>query len=387
MSVLEHRMQLINEKSTKELAQMASIKDFPVPDVIQRWYHKSMDRLHGIKDEEEMSNGVSTPSLKLPNMLTQPCIVTTKIEDPQVLMERQQIQQQKSIHELSKIRNLNDFPIPGNVITLPNVPLPKMKDMLQLIARTPKKKTSPSLPNSLPVSPPESVRPYESSIIDEEEYSNIEDSYEVINKEKTESPQLEIEPEDFGLGSQVKGTPERNTRTKKKKPESRNRRSHEEKEESATEMFETPPPLPPKRSPQKSLSVESQQSDELDGSPSPIKGVLTLEAMNGHIQVIKNEVQSRPLPAPPAPARYGRVKETDRTLVEESQKFQTCRESLTSHSRTLLGTDDDDNTMADSIVESLVSCADTLICDDDHDFDDDPYPSVNFEGGFSGTDR
>merc|ERR1711973_321355 len=66
--------------------------------------------------------------------------------------------------------------------------------------------------------------------------------------------------------------------------------------------------------------------------------------------------------------------------------FQTCRESLTTtQSRTLLGTDDDDNTMADSVVESLVSCTDTLICDDEEqqDFDDDPYPSVNFDGGVS----
>jgi len=423
VSILEERMQLINEKSTKELASIRSYKDFPVPDIVQRFYHKSMDRLHNrpseVGEDGSIVSGQSMPSLKLPAMLTQPCIVTTKVEDPQVLLERQQIQQQKSIHELSKIRNLNEFPVPGNIITLPDVPIPKMKDMLQVIARTPMRKT----PKNPPVPPSEETESnVESSQLEEEdEYSNldnIEDSYEVISKEPTESPQVEVEP--FGLATQVRGTPERSTRGKKnKKPEPRNRRSQEEKEErlsttvtptppnTATEEFETPPPLPPKRSPQKSMSVESQQSVELEGSPAPVRGILTLEAMNGNIQVIKNEaqtmqqggdgIQSRPLPAPPAPVRYGRSKEkeaaaaasaaADRTLVEESQKFQTCRESLatTTQSRTLLGTDEDDNTMADSIVESLVSCTDTLICDDtdENEFDDDPYPSVNFEGGAS----
>merc|ERR1719383_626573 len=434
VSILEERMQLINEKSTKELASIRSYKDFPVPDIVQRFYHKSMDRLHNrpseVGEDESIVSGQSMPSLKLPAMLTQPCIVTTKVEDPQVLLERQQIQQQKSIHELSKIRNLNEFPVPGNLITLPDVPIPKMKDMLQVIARPPARKTSKAPAGGQEPAPEETESNLESSQLEEDEYSNLdqmEDSYEVISKEPTESPQVEVEP--FGLASQVRGTPERSTRSKKKKPEPRNRRSQEEREEqravdtvtptppnTAVEEFETPPPLPPKRSPQKSMSVESQQSVEMEGSPAPVRGVLTLEAMNGNIQVIKKEsapvvssdgIQSRPLPAPPAPVRYGRVKDSaaaaatntntntaaaasaaaaaaDRTLMEESQKFQTCRESLTTtQSRTLLGTDEDDNTMADSIVESLVSCTDTLICDDETDPDDDPYPSVNFEGGLS----
>ena len=350
-----------------------------------------MERLNGGGTDDGLSRTKSSPSLKLPTMLTQPCIVKTKVEDPQVLLERQQIQQQKSIRELSKIRNLNELPIPGNLVTLPDVPLPKMKSILQLVARTPQRKASPSVSHTPQLPSEMSEQQYEEDSNIEDEYSNLEDSYEVISKEPAESPQVEVEP--FGLASQIKGTPERNTRSKKKKPESKNRRSQMENEEPVTSAKgeETPPPLPPKRSPQKSFSFDSQQSVEAEESPSPVKGVLTLEAMNGNIQVIKNEVhgsdgiQSRPLPAPPAPVRYGRVKESDRTLVEESQRFQTCRESLTTDpSRTLIGTDDDDNTMADSIVESLVSCTDTLLCDDENDFDDDPYPSVNFEGGMSG---
>jgi len=176
---------------------------------------------------------------------------------------------------------------------------------------------------------------------------------------------------------------------------------------------ETPPPLPPKRSPHKQMSVESVEEGSNLPSPTPVKGVLTLEAMNGSVQVNQMhnapEIQARPLPTPPAPVRYNRTKHSmerqlqaqqqqqgvvkssttssmDRTLiVDESVNFQTCRDTMmTTQSRTLM-VSDDDNTMADSIVESLVSCTDTLICDDDatDENDDDPYPSVNFESGMS----
>jgi len=56
-----------------------------------------------------------------------------KVEDPDVLMRRQQVQQSKSIHELSKIRNLNEFPLPIN-IKLPDLPLPSAKKFLKAMA-------------------------------------------------------------------------------------------------------------------------------------------------------------------------------------------------------------------------------------------------------------
>ena len=57
------------------------------------------------------------------------------------LRERQDLQQRKSIHELSKIRNLNEFPLPFKV-PLPDVPLPSAKGILQVIARNPRAKKS-----------------------------------------------------------------------------------------------------------------------------------------------------------------------------------------------------------------------------------------------------
>lgn len=75
----------------------------------------------------------------LPESLTKPCVVRCTTEDPNLLRQRQNLQQSKSIHELSKIRNLNEFPLPGN-IRLPDVPLPKVKTLIGAIARVPVKR-------------------------------------------------------------------------------------------------------------------------------------------------------------------------------------------------------------------------------------------------------
>ena len=74
----------------------------------------------------------------LPDALKRPVVVRCKTEDPEILKIHQGIQQSKSVHELSKIRNLNEFPLPGNV-RLPDVPLPNIKSMIGVIARVPKR--------------------------------------------------------------------------------------------------------------------------------------------------------------------------------------------------------------------------------------------------------
>merc|ERR1719193_2380840 len=224
---VEERRQIVNSKSVSELSQVKSLKDFPIPDAVQRFCAKSMERLSG---EATTDAGPGFAGIQLPTMLTQPCIVTTKVEDPQKLLERQQIQQQKSVHELSKIRNLNEFPVPGNLFTLPDVTLPKAKDLLHLVARPPRRKgnsvqPSPALSERLPDSQIDSYSNFESgqiSQIEEEEdnYSHLEDSYEVIEKEEVMEESHTEPAEQFGLASQIKGTPERNTRSnKKKKPD------------------------------------------------------------------------------------------------------------------------------------------------------------------------
>ena len=65
------------------------------------------------------------PSSNLPSTLTRPCVVRSKMEDPEVLRKRQEMQQSKSIHELSKISNLNEIPLPFK-LPLPDIPLPSV---------------------------------------------------------------------------------------------------------------------------------------------------------------------------------------------------------------------------------------------------------------------
>ena len=77
----------------------------------------------------------------LPESLKRPVVVRCKTEDPALLRKRQNLQQSKSIHELSKIRNLNEFPLPVNV-RLPDVPLPKVRDLIGIVARVPKRNKS-----------------------------------------------------------------------------------------------------------------------------------------------------------------------------------------------------------------------------------------------------
>merc|ERR1712228_281120 len=113
MGLFEKSKQEINaKKETKKRRSVSGMDESPMP----------MPRT-----KKELQESIYRT---LPSSLTQPVVVRSKVEDPDRLIERQQLQQTKSIHELSKIRNLNELPIPGNVIRMPDVPLPKMKSIL-----------------------------------------------------------------------------------------------------------------------------------------------------------------------------------------------------------------------------------------------------------------
>jgi len=138
---------------------------------------------------------------------------------------------------------------------------------------------------------------------------------------------------------------------------------------------------------------------------------------------VEERIQSRPLPPPPAPPRTlkkksasieeseGRTSRSSETSYRdvheatytETENFRTCAETLNT-SKTMKGSSsqsgvEDDVTLADSVVDSLVSCAETLVGDNDNletcadtltggDLDqgefysdddiDNPYPSVDF---------
>merc|ERR1711970_613106 len=513
--IQQERKALTESKSVSELSQIKSLSDIPIPENIEKLISRTATNKTESPEQQRTSSAVdespmTLPRTKkefqeamyrtLPQSLTQPCVVRSKVEDPNILIERQQLQQTKSIHELSKIRNLNEVPIPGNLVTLPDVPLPKIKNILNYIAR-PAQKT-PKTPNG---TKSETYHSYESAQSETVEstpltedkvfhsMSNGNESpsgslsndkelgYEVISKtpevpqivatppeefkvqpqkvEQTPSPPPPEEEEDhFSLADQIKGTPERSMRNEKKK----NRRSHEVHDEvmsvdssvvsESIASEEIPPPLPPKRvtpSPKKGMSLESQPSmedEEIEAIPVKNKLSTTGEGLDvpGPLPPkrdkqsasvepreisekitpeVEERIQSRPLPPPPAPPRTLKKKSTSLDEADgrtsqsseasfkdvhegtstEAENFRTCAESL-NNSKTMressaqsTRTEDDDFTLADSVVDSLVSCAETLVGDNENletcadtltggeqeyfsdDDIDNPYPSVDFD--------
>merc|ERR1712142_1288156 len=301
--VLAERRAIVASKNVSELSQITSFSDIPVPASLSRAFHKSMERLSGFGKTKDEADSIRTSSAMeespmtmprtkkelqeavyrtLPQSLTQPCIVRSKVEDPSVLLERQQLQQTKSIHELSKIRNLNEMPVPGNLFTLPDVPIPKVKSLLNIIARPPQR--SPRVQNGNGRSQTyqshesaQSETPLSTPAVEEREQHDL--GYESLPAPPNSStpppppPPAEDEDDQFNLADQIRATPERSLKGKKKK----NRRSHEIHEDMVEDV---PPPLPPKKlspSPIKGLSLERQPSEEEEIEAIPVKGILTLE--------------------------------------------------------------------------------------------------------------
>merc|ERR1711902_302549 len=236
MGVAERR-ELLASKSVSELSQVKSLADFPVPDVVQRVFHKSLGSLGGNKGAQDSSKENGEALYRgLPSSLTAPVVVRSKVEDPTVLIERQQLQQTKSIHELSKIRNLNELPIPGNVIRMPDVPLPKMKSILNVIARPPARSSPRRTPKSETYKSfdPETETVESTPLMDDRQLHSpdcpSEDRYEEISTSRTEEmedlppppPPVEEEMEEeegdqFSLADQIRATPERSLKKEKKK--------------------------------------------------------------------------------------------------------------------------------------------------------------------------
>merc|ERR1712209_307090 len=480
--LVAERRELLASKSVSELSQVKSLADFPVPDVVQRVFHKSLGSLGGNKGAQDSSKengriGGDSPLAMprntkelgealyrgLPSSLTAPVVVRSKVEDPTVLIERQQLQQTKSIHELSKIRNLNELPIPGNVIRMPDVPLPKMKSILNVIARPPARSSPRRTPKSETYKSfdPETETVESTPLMDERQLHSpdcpSEDRYEEISTSRTEEmedlppppppveEEMDEEEEDqFSLADQIRATPERSLKKEKKK---KNRRSTDSEALSAdsgkAEDDEIPPPLPPKRitpSPKKGLSLETQPSLDEEEEAVPVKnnqGDQQPQAPRREKQSQPREitekatpdpVQSRPLPNPPAPPRFRKNKSVDSegrssrasgtgspscyrdaadATYTETANFQSCKDTLhTNASKTLVDSANRphsslsaDVTLADSCVDSLVSCAETLVGDSDPNLetcaetlrdedqteffsDDDldiPYPAVDFD--------
>merc|ERR550539_39342 len=403
---LARNQELTRSKTPAELAQIHSLSEFPVQENIKKFLTSERKADNTKKEPKKRRVGGDSPLAMprntkelgealyrgLPSSLTAPVVVRSKVEDPTVLIERQQLQQTKSIHELSKIRNLNELPIPGNVIRMPDVPLPKMKSILNVIARpaprssprrTPKSETYKSFD-------PESGTVESTPLMDERQLHSpdcpSEDRYEEISMSRTEemddlpSPpppveeEVEEEEEDqFSLADQIRATPERSLKKEKKK---KNRRSTDSEALSADsgrmEEDEIPPPLPPKRitpSPKKGLTLETQPSLEEEEEAVPVKNSQDEQPQAPRREkqsqpremtekATPDPVQSRPLPNPPAPPRLKKIKSVDSegrssrasgtgspscyrdaadATYTETANFQSCKDTLhTNASKTLV---------------------------------------------------
>ena len=165
----KERSELTKSKTPGELGDIRGFTDIPLPGL---WQDKgnTMERARERKKREKAEKKERSKSQggdkfgTLPSAMNKHCVVRCTVEDPEVLRHNQELQQSKSIHELSKIGNINQFPLPFNM-PLPDIPLPKPTKIFKMLARTPSKKkkgapvpeTSPSeagySPSSSPLSP------------------------------------------------------------------------------------------------------------------------------------------------------------------------------------------------------------------------------------------
>merc|ERR1711953_1158439 len=321
------------------------------------------------------------------------CVVRSRIEDPDVLLERQELQQQKSIHELSKIRNLNEFPLPIN-IKLPDIPLPsfKAKNLLKTIA--PAAKNNRPKPNQEPFGEytPAST-PRTGDLLTDDEMLRYDMStpggdashrdqdfgYEVIGESSSPlnarapqnaqhipdhgSPQSVIEED--SIAEQYRGTPP--MKSKKKKPDRRSQ-SHEVSDHVQL-GDEIPPPLPPKRP--SSVRRELRESPLAAAAAGQVSKSSSSSRVPGGSSVAHDEFLScadDPMLNPSSIRHSGSGHSfvSARSGVSNiPDQFHSIASTLHSgtlvDSNNMLRRDDDENTLAESIVDSMHSCADTMV--------------------------
>lgn len=152
-------------------------------------------------------------------------------------------------------------------------------------------------------------------------------------------------------------------------------------------------PLPPPPAPPRTLKKQSS------GSVEPEEGRLSRTSTRSGRSAVRDDLTYADT------ENFKSVAETlnsTRTMAAtETQQFHTVQDTMDSHTLLVTGNktrSEDDLTLADSVVDDMVSCCETLIVDDEHenldtcadtltaaqmddqfyDDDDNPYPSVDF---------
>ena len=124
--ILKSRQHLVESKTPAELGNISGIGDLPVPTRIQTLL-KPKKRTLKSTDEKQMSKKVSGSAKSLPDMsgflavpssLKSELIVSSTIQDQDIVARNKEIIKNKSVSELSQIRDLAEFPIPEAVENL-----------------------------------------------------------------------------------------------------------------------------------------------------------------------------------------------------------------------------------------------------------------------------
>jgi len=268
----------------------------------------------------------------------------------------------KSVHELSKIRNLNEFPLPLN-LRLPDVPIPKASSIIGIIARVPKKK-----PKKAPViehednvgySVASTPAPMDRTYTDDEmlRFSPEESmahreqdfDYEVIDHMNGEQEflqtQVPMEEEDItieeeessiSVADHYKGTPP--LKSKKNKRFSRDIPSDVQMADTTTPTFATP-----------TFDQSVSEQDQATPPSRPVRERSSREKSTPEILQPPQNLANSPVNRL-AKSASGTSANTMSSLAEQYH-------SVRSTAGTLRSTSDDDQT--------LHTCEDTLVGDDD----------------------
>jgi len=121
--VLKSRQQLVESKTPAELGNIYGLGDIPVPTRIQTLMRPKKRTLKST-EEKQLSKKSSGSAKSLPEMsgfLTVPAslksglMVTSVVEDQEIVARNKEIIKNKSVSELSQIRDFGDIPIPDKI--------------------------------------------------------------------------------------------------------------------------------------------------------------------------------------------------------------------------------------------------------------------------------
>ena len=118
-SVLKSRQELVETKTPAELGNISGLSDIQT-------LMRPKKRVLKSTEEKEMSKKVSGSAKSLPEMsgftipasLTSELIVSSRVEDPEIVARNRELIKNKSVSELSQIKGIDEFPIPENIQNL-----------------------------------------------------------------------------------------------------------------------------------------------------------------------------------------------------------------------------------------------------------------------------